>query len=233
MSASSSGGVIVFLDIDGVLLPFGSNAAAVEPPALFDDACLSALSALLAAPLPCEPRLVLSSTWRAQPAFVADILDEFRRFGAANDGSPLGAVTAFVDATSTEHFGARQHEIASWLEQRRAQGQAPAAWVCLDDEELLDGEECAERRAMFEGHVVQTRSDVGLTAEQAARAVALLRAQLAGSGSTSKRRRGDGEEEGEEYDENVTQPADTFVRGEPHCVEAPPPAPDPAEFGTG
>ena len=48
MSASISGGVIVFLDIDGVLLPFGSNAAAVEPPALFDDACLSALSALLA-----------------------------------------------------------------------------------------------------------------------------------------------------------------------------------------
>ena len=175
---------IVFLDIDGVLLPFGDSVSAVEPPALFPDTCLGALSRLLAAPLPggATPEVVLSSTWRARPAFIKDILSEFRRYGAAHHSSPLatlGIADRFFDTTSVNQFGPRQHEIAVWLERRRARGEAaPAAWVCLDDEELLDGKACASRRGQFEGHVVQTPSDVGLTPSLADKGVELLRTQL-------------------------------------------------------
>jgi len=180
---------LVFLDIDGVLLPFGDGVAAIEPPAILSDGCLGALSQLLAAPLPggAAAEVVLSSTWRARPAFINDILADFRRYGAAHPTSPLatlGATQHFYDTTSVNVFGPRQHEIAVWLERRTARGEvAPAAWVCLDDEELLIGKACATRREVFEGHVVQTLSDVGLTASLADRGVELLRSQLTGEPS--------------------------------------------------
>jgi hypothetical protein len=175
---------IVFLDVDGVLLPFGDNIPALSQGILFDEACLRSLSHLLAAPLPqgASAQLVLSSTWRARPELIDDILAEFRRYGAAHPGSPLlalGQAGRFFDTTAVNQFGARQHEIARWLAQREASGQAaPAAWVCIDDEELLLGKVCSSRRAFFEGHVVQTRSEVGLTLELAETAAALLRGQL-------------------------------------------------------
>ena len=42
--AAGTGSVIVFLDIDGVLLPFGDLADVVPEGTLFPDRCLAALS---------------------------------------------------------------------------------------------------------------------------------------------------------------------------------------------
>jgi hypothetical protein len=168
---------VVLLDIDGVLLPFGEGAAPITPPALFGAPALAALSHLLA-----ESRaaLVLSSTWRAVPAYVDDIAAEFRRYGAAH-GGPLAGFAGFAGTTDPGLHSTRQREIHAWLTARRAAATGPLAWVALDDEPLLDGAACAALRPAFEGHVVQTESHEGLTLAQARRAVELLRAQHGGS----------------------------------------------------
>ena len=177
--------VVIFLDIDGVLLPFGDEAPQLPPGTLFNERSLASLSQLLAAPLPggARAQLVLSSTWRARQAFIDDILAEFRRYAASHPDSPLlhlAEAGRFYDTTSICQFSTRQHEIATWLDRRQASKEpAPDAWVCLDDEELLLGEACSTRRHEFAGHVVKTQSHVGLTPELAQEAVALLRLQLA------------------------------------------------------
>ena len=78
-AAAAAGGddarAVVFLDIDGVLLPFGEGAPACvadgDPARCFPRDCLAALARLLAAS---GARLVLSSTWRVDAAAVAQIL---------------------------------------------------------------------------------------------------------------------------------------------------------------
>ena len=170
---------VVFLDIDGVLLPFGAGAPAApsDPARQFPSGCLRALSALLEAS---GAALVLSSTWRAVPAAKEQIVANFQRFAADEPqrGAPLGRVLALDETTDPASHSERQWEIAAWLDAH----PAVARWVALDDEELLEGAPNAARRAAFVGHVVQTQSHVGLTDELAARAVALLAAQPAGGG---------------------------------------------------
>ena len=165
----SSATPIVFLDIDGVLLPFGHadplhRAAGNQDD--FPDECLGALARILEA-VP-HARLVLSSTWRCWPGGVGHICGEFRRHGGALKD------VRFLSMTNKENHSHRQWEIAEWL--RGDEGRAVDTWVALDDEELLDGAPLRRHRAWFANHVVKTRSDVGLTAELADRAIALLRA---------------------------------------------------------
>ena len=165
----SSATPIVFLDIDGVLLPFGHadplhRAAGNQDD--FPDECLGALARILEA-VP-NARLVLSSTWRCWPGGVGHICGEFRRHGGALKD------VRFLSMTNKENHSHRQWEIAEWL--RGDEGRAVDTWVALDDEELLDGAPLRRHRAWFANHVVKTRSDVGLTAELADRAIALLRA---------------------------------------------------------
>jgi hypothetical protein len=166
---------LVFLDIDGVMLPFGDDLPAVKPPSLFPQACLSALSCILSGVGDAE--LVLSSTWRAIPESVRQITADFRRHASCHGGGPLEKAE-FRTTTSKSSYDMRQKEIHSFFQHL---GERVDAWVVLDDEDVLEGPECAALRSFFEGHVVQTQSHEGLTMEQARRAVALLRRQQAGA----------------------------------------------------
>jgi hypothetical protein len=104
MSAGESGSdaypdlsqtIIIFLDIDGVLLPFGSHL-------LFPDAQLEALSIILQAFAEDHAvEIVLSSTWRVQAKFRQDILDQFDAY-AYEYGGPLAQVQRFFDVTDIE-----------------------------------------------------------------------------------------------------------------------------------
>jgi len=62
---------VVFLDVDGVLLPFGDGAAAGPADGGFPDAPLAALSAILEAS---GATVVLSSTWRCSALSKASLM---------------------------------------------------------------------------------------------------------------------------------------------------------------
>lgn len=190
--------IILFLDIDGVLLPFPCHERS-SCGALFPDRTLSALSWLLEesqklTATSCsslesssfETVIVLSSTWRVQESFRNQILDSFRAY-AYQYGGPLMEMDDFYDITDPDIHSERQHEIAEWLvknqgfegeSRRSATTHRIAGWLALDDEELLLGDVNRARRHVFEGHVIQPKSNVGLTLKQAERGLELLRKQL-------------------------------------------------------
>lgn len=159
-------GVVIFLDIDGVLLPFGH--ADQDNQRLFPDSPLVALAHILRH-VP-TAQLVLSSTWRVQPRFIDLIVQDFQAFGGI-----LRNVNVW-DITDPTLHSERQHEIYAWLEDKQHTIQA---WVALDDEELLQGAANAAHCHLFQGHLVKTDSHAGLTMDDARLAVRLLQTQLA------------------------------------------------------
>lgn len=171
--ARAEGRSIVFLDVDGVLLPFGDAAPPPPDDGGFPVEPLAALSHLLSST---GAELVLSSTWRSSMEAVNELTSAFFFF-ASEYGGPLGDITFSADThmTSLDNHSVRQWEIAEWLASPAAAGVT--RWVALDDEELLRGDENARNRAAFEGHVVHTLSHVGLTHELADAAIALLQAR--------------------------------------------------------
>jgi HAD domain in Swiss Army Knife RNA repair proteins len=175
--------VVIFLDVDGVLLPFGdtpttaTNSSTTEG-SLFPDSCLAAFSTILSAFV--DARVVLSSTWRVRKDFRDQILDSLHTFGK-KFGGPLETLRLF-DITDPSIHSTRQAEIDSWLQVNEYRG----AWVALDDEELVYGEENRSRRPTFVEKVVRTRSHTGLTSEDAHQAVSLLYGQLESSSMSTK-----------------------------------------------
>ena len=153
--------IIVFLDIDGVILPFGHL--------LFPDPQLEALSSILEAFADNPPEIVLSSTWRVQEKFRRDILNQFHNY-AYQHGGPLTEIE-FYDVTDISMHSERHYEIDAWLQ---AQTKQPLAWIALDDEDLLLG----GTQTDFHAHAVHTDSHEGLTAQMARRAIDLLQKQL-------------------------------------------------------
>jgi hypothetical protein len=215
--------VIVFLDIDGVLLPIVGNDCGRDDgegqdddnSAAGDDRSSSSLRPLKGRLFPQQPidalsvlcarvptiQLVLSSTWRVHVAWRYDILNELQTYGSG----PLSQLTQFHDVTDPAMHGERQHEIYQWLATHHNHGgvnvipggsngvrssaasaaatatagtTTPAAWIALDDEDLLSGPANAAHRALFERHVIHCDSKVGLTIVQAEEAADLLQAQL-------------------------------------------------------
>tara|TARA_B110000208_G_scaffold161145_1_gene196665 strand:+ start:83 stop:592 length:510 start_codon:yes stop_codon:yes gene_type:complete len=167
--------IAIFLDIDGVLLPFGAaegGRASTAEKRTFRPEALNALATILR-----EidgATLVLSSTWRCGGG-AEEVLRQFQAWGG---GGALGAMSHFEHTTSLTMHSHRAWEIAAWLKDPTS--PAVSAWIALDDEPLLDdgveGSALARYGALFAGHVVQTESSTGLTADDAAQAIRLLRA---------------------------------------------------------
>lgn len=166
---------VIFLDIDGVLLPFGGDLKCCSREkscsGLFPDRTLEALSRIVAET---GAKVVLSSTWRARRDFIQDIIRAFRAY-SETFGGPLGSITDFHSLTSLENHSERQWEIHDWLFDHRG---SVRAWVALDDEELLEDDRNAKNRKQFLGHVVKTKSDIGLTMENSEAAIKLFQKQL-------------------------------------------------------
>lgn len=155
---------VIFLDVDGVVLPFDYNDTERR---IFPSCTLQALSHVLEQ-VP-NAQLVLSSTWRVQESFIDIIKRGFQLYGGC-----LGEVD-FIDTTDPKLHSERQYEIYEWLSRHE---ENVVAWIALDDEELLLGEINKKYRRAFEGHVVKTDSHVGMTLHDAKLAVRLLRTQL-------------------------------------------------------
>lgn len=118
----------MFLDIDGVLLPFGGDTAALDEPTAMAR-CMAALAELISAAASSsgrQPRVVVSSTWRCSP----EAMDEIRA-NFLGSGPVLAAVE--LDATTDKAYhGWRRTEIARWLLANPAAAAAP--FVVLDDD---------------------------------------------------------------------------------------------------
>lgn len=195
--------IVIFLDIDGVLLPFPPDPKLHIPTGrIFPSETLAALSQILDAFPKCdvsivkekcttapsnsnfcggnetEIDIVLSSTWRVQKYMRNDIISDFHAYGIG----PLGTFDDdFYDITDPNLHTERQHEIYEWL-QRHSRSERNSnqilAWVALDDEELIHGPTNARLKPIFDGHVIHCDSKRGLTSEQAIEAIQLLRQQL-------------------------------------------------------
>lgn len=137
---------VIFLDIDGVLLPFGSakknqshqNGEDWED-CLFPKSTMNALTALLHRvseisikhnneTIKGNPVIVLSSTWRAQQEFIKDILNSFKAYvkhqvveQQLQDSSVQKIWEPHLDAmfslVDPTYHGHRVDEIFSWIDE--------------------------------------------------------------------------------------------------------------------
>ena len=196
--ASRQGMKAVFLDIDGVMLPFGCEPGDESAPGRFPYRCLQALDRILSET---DAELVLSSTWRCAGGASA-ILEQFSTFSAREEGtgrqSALEGVAArgmFEHMTDPAMHSHRQWEIAHWIETAEARGVQIEGWCALDDEELvsLDPEEGggdfnARYKELFMGRHVKTISSIGLTDELAGDAISALNRPYTPASSASTAR---------------------------------------------
>jgi hypothetical protein len=198
--------IVLFLDIDGVLLPFPTNPLLHIPIGrIFPDVTLSALCHILEAfpktttavpSIGCDSNImnpeilnhsdtmvdiVLSSTWRVKLSMREDIIADFRAYGRG----PLSTFNDdFYGITNPKLHTERQHEIFEWLKQYHKENMiknkksSQFAWIAIDDEELIHGPSNAKYKSIFENHVIHCDSKVGLTHDQAVQAIELIRNQL-------------------------------------------------------
>jgi hypothetical protein len=160
---------IIFLDIDGVLLPFPKNEGQTVN-GLFPLSTLQALHRLMREAK--DVKLVLSSTWRVREDYVHDILLCLQHFGID--------IENFYDITDPNMHSERQWEIQAWLSKKQAElgADETIAWLAIDDEDLEQGEANERYRDLFLGHAVKTVSHVGLTMQDVEIALNLWRRQV-------------------------------------------------------
>ena len=213
---------IIFLDIDGVLLPFGGDSGkeyAHADGCIFPDRAMNAITSLLkqmseleiampnttkdedkskqqhAPTMKCNPKLVLSSTWRAQPTFIKDILSSFECYAEANPKTKQVwhmHSQDFFDICDPVFHSTRHEEIYHWInantntsktnEPNKCKGtNIPTkqftirSWIALDDEELVD---VPDAFPDTDKHAVKTVSSVGLVESDVEYAVKLVADQM-------------------------------------------------------
>ena len=201
---------VILLDIDGVLLPFGDtcihNESATQDSCLFPDHTMHALTMLLQKICNLSfntssnqvqngnPVLVLSSTWRARPEFIRDILNSFQIYAnkkGLDDASTLqtwketNCLDSFFDITDPSYHSTRHDEIMKWVNENTTSDKRKnkniksfvvRSWVVLDDEDVVNVER-QQHKDMLE-HAVQTNSSTGLTTEDVALGVQLIKKQI-------------------------------------------------------
>lgn len=149
---------ILFLDIDGVLVPCGEGVPTYP---VFHKRCVENLKMLLAE-VP-STKVVFSSTWRL-PNYVNRLHAQWGEHGfpaaLAIDGTP-----DLRQDLSVRRRHQRGLEIRAWLEAN----PSATRWVVVDDErlaieEVLDGERC-----------VFTNPRIGLSTDDVEKAIRILR----------------------------------------------------------
>ncbi|KAL7468352.1 hypothetical protein ACHAXS_008573 [Conticribra weissflogii] len=222
---------VIFLDIDGVLLPFGDavpNSAFTEG-CIFPDRNMDALTELLqkmsaistaqllartnpdltqrrnvkiaSNSIEGNPVLVLSSTWRARPDFIADILSSFRSYVNARKYDDrlqqawMPHLNSFFDVVDPSFHASRHVEIYKWIDNlvhtptksnlsvggvgviKHNEGKSfiVRSWIALDDEDLIN---VVDGRGDIANHAVKTISSLGLTSDLVDLSVALVSKQL-------------------------------------------------------
>lgn len=170
MAAAASPGdgpnVVIFLDIDGVMntkssrkLKFSDATGGLVLNDLPPKELCDNLQSLVRS-TGCQ--IVLSSTWRLEPRKVAELEPLFAEYGLAISGSTPDLEKACK--------GDRVDEIMLWLQE--ADGDAPSAWVAIDDLDLLK-----MNTRLSEANFVRTSDLQGLSKEKVAEALEKLAAQ--------------------------------------------------------
>eukprot|EP01124_Arcella_intermedia_P035726 TRINITY_DN9173_c0_g1_i1.p1 TRINITY_DN9173_c0_g1~~TRINITY_DN9173_c0_g1_i1.p1 ORF type:complete len:175 (+),score=28.31 TRINITY_DN9173_c0_g1_i1:60-584(+) len=155
---------VVFLDIDGVLLPFGGESSESLP----NSTCLRHLKHILDQT---NAKIILSSTWRWNEESVKLINRELVKCGMEE----IFGMTGFCDVDYKLHYkfnnssGIRAREIMLWVKEYESHHPLSLSYVILDDEDLSPFETISP-------HFVYITSQSGLTREDASKAIGLLNA---------------------------------------------------------
>lgn len=148
---------VIFLDIDGVLIPYGQDARNLNPE------CTGHLQQIVQAT---DARLVISSSWRL--ALYSELLNMLSDYGLANRviGCTPHRVAAPENAGADWLDHMRAHEITAWLAENRVK-YGITHYLCLDDDRTFPH---AQMRTIY---------NRGLEKSHVNRAIALLNGVVA------------------------------------------------------
>ena len=158
---------VIFLDIDGVLLPFGDDVILQDDH--FPNPCLKSLNSLIESVGLSSCYLVLSSTWRMDIHSINYIYQEFNRYG-----SLLGEIKEFASMTNKSLHSTRYEEICDWLNNHKPIDIQMKSWVVLDDDEESCITTQTKKDNEFNEKCVIVNSKTGMTMEDTRKAITIL-----------------------------------------------------------
>ena len=151
---------LIFLDIDGVMLPFPSNSSTT-----FSFEALTVLERIVATT---SAEVVLSSTWRMDENAIKIIYKNFASF-------PSLSKIRFKNwnRTDLKLHSLRAAEIKNFLENKVPKlGLRVEQFLVIDDEPMIF--ESREPFRYFANRAIQTKSNVGLREEHLQSALSIL-----------------------------------------------------------
>lgn len=139
---------VIFLDIDGVVLPFYRKG--------FDESKMILLKEIV---LNTDAKIVLSSNWRLTQGRRDAVINELEKFGMV-----LYSCTGYQRDLANNKAEDRGIEIKQWLRNR-----AIETFVVIDDLDILSSDP-----DFFKGKTILTNGFIGLTKEEADVATKIL-----------------------------------------------------------